>query len=178
MGTDINPETQQRINSMASSDSVIPSSERVNVSASNPLPNNTVATSAGSQAVSEEIKSEEVKKDVPTPKKEVPDSETQGKGFYFKIFRADDQNQVEGDVNVIDAERSRKIGTFAGNTSVRISNPTNKGGNISLVCEVFGFRKVQRDVNYLTPEGEGIQTDESDATVVPFELVRLQKGDI
>jgi type II secretory pathway component PulC len=46
-----------------------------------------------------------------------------------------------------------------------------------LTCEVFGFRKVQQDINYQNPEGEGIQV-ENDATVVPFELMRLQKGDI
>jgi outer membrane protein OmpA-like peptidoglycan-associated protein len=176
-GTDINPETQQRIGSIESRDAVTPPSDHVSASINNQLSNNTVAASAGNQIVSEEVKNEEVKKE-PTDKKNAPDSETQGKGFFFKISRADDQQQVEGDVNVIDAERSRKIGTYAGNTQVRISNPSSKEGNISLVCEVFGFRKVQRDINYQAPEGEGIQTDENDATVVPFELVRLQKGDI
>ena len=80
-------------------------------------------------------------------------------------------------MNVIDAERSRKMGTFAGNKDVGISDPGNKEGKISLVCEVFGFRKVQQDIDFQTPEGDGIEIKEN-STVVPFELVRLQKGDI
>jgi outer membrane protein OmpA-like peptidoglycan-associated protein len=61
---------------------------------------------------------------------------------------------------------------------VRIANPPGKSGNISLVCEVFGYRKMQRDIDYNTPTGEGIEMTESGSVMVPFELVRLQKGDI
>jgi outer membrane protein OmpA-like peptidoglycan-associated protein len=46
------------------------------------------------------------------------------------------------------------------------------------VCNVFGYRKVQRDINYKNPEGEGITKDDENNIVVPFELIRLQKGDI
>jgi outer membrane protein OmpA-like peptidoglycan-associated protein len=124
----------------------------------------TVSTEQAEVAVEEKTSSE-------------PDTEVNGKSFYFKIFRADDNTQVEGDVNVIDAERSRKIGTYAGNKAVAVSNPNNKEGKISLVCDVFGFRKVQHDINYTSPEGEGIEVNGNAATI-PFELVRLQKGDI
>ncbi len=106
-----------------------------------------------------------------------PDMGENGKNFFFKIFREDDKTQIEGDVDVIDAGGSKKIGTYAGNKTVKISQPASKEGNVSLVCEIFGYRKSQQEINYQNPQGEGIVLDEN-STVVPFELVRLQKGDI
>jgi len=100
-----------------------------------------------------------------------------GKNFFFKIYRGEDNVQVEGDVTVTDAERSRKIGTYVGNKQIRVADPKNKEGKISLGCEIFGYRKLLRDLNYKLPEGEDIKTDDNNFIVVPFELVRLQKGD-
>lgn len=85
---------------------------------------------------------------------------------------------MEGDVDAIDTQRSRKMASYKGNTPVKVPAPSDKAGNLALVCEVFGYRKVQRDVNYNAPEGEGIEMDEQGNVVVPFDLVRLQKGDI
>lgn len=99
-----------------------------------------------------------------------------GKNFLFKVFRATDNVTIDGDINAIDTERTRKIGTYKANIPVKL--PNNKFNQVSFVCEVFGYRKVQRDLDYNNPEAEGVTKDESGATVVPFELVRLQKGDI
>jgi outer membrane protein OmpA-like peptidoglycan-associated protein len=181
-GTDINPATEQTIPKIKAEDS--PKSETASITNQPALNTETSSTASSSgtpaqnEVVIEEVKKEEPAQDNSSAKGNGDlDNGSAGKNFYFKLFRADDQNQIEGDVNVIDAERSRKMGTFAGNKDVRISDPANKEGKMSLVCEVFGFRKIQRDIDYQTPEGEGIQSNEN-ATVVPFELVRLQKGDI
>jgi outer membrane protein OmpA-like peptidoglycan-associated protein len=100
------------------------------------------------------------------------------KPFFFKLYRATDNEPVKGDVEVIDVDRSRKMGSYQGNTLVRIVSPGNRSGNIGFVCEVFGYRKVQKNLNFNLPEGEEFSKDESGNIVVPFELVRLQKGDI
>jgi outer membrane protein OmpA-like peptidoglycan-associated protein len=84
---------------------------------------------------------------------------------------------LEGNVDVIDVERSRKLGTYEGNKAVQVSSPGTSSGNISLLCEVFGYRKAQKNVSFNDPQEETI-TFEDDKYVVPFELVRLQKGDI
>jgi len=56
--------------------------------------------------------------------------------------------------------------------------PANKSGNVSFVCEVFGYRKIQQPLNFNEPTAtEGITSDENKITV-PFNLVRLKKGDI
>ncbi len=101
-----------------------------------------------------------------------------GKNFFFKVFRADSRELIQGDIFVIDSERSKKVGSYAANRQVKLSNPNSKSGNLSMITEVFGYRKVQRELNYLNPEAEDISADSDNNVVVPFELVRLQKGDI
>jgi len=109
----------------------------------------------------------------------VPDAGGEGTSFLFKISRQSDLKRIRGDVDVIDVDRTRKMGTYKGNLSVKISSPQSKSGNMSLVCEVFGYRKVQRDINYNDPEsGPDIIRDATGSVVVPFELERLKKGDI
>jgi outer membrane protein OmpA-like peptidoglycan-associated protein len=106
------------------------------------------------------------------------DDDMKGKSFVFRINKASDNSPVEGEVEVIDLDKARKMGTFKGNIPVRITQPTGASGDLSLVCEVFGYRKVQRTVDYVNPEAEDIKLDNEGAVEVPFELVRLQKGDI
>ncbi len=106
------------------------------------------------------------------------DDEIPGKKFFFKLSRILDNTTVEGDVDVVDNEKLRKIGTYKGNTNVKVVSPSGKTGQLALVCEVFGYRKTQRDIDYNSPTGDGIVLNEDGAMVVPFELVRLQKGDI
>lgn len=160
-GTDINPESEQKIENVPSSEGQILEKE---------IP----VISEKTEPVISEVKPEPEE----SKEKSIPDAEIEGKSFFFKIFRSNDKVQVEGDVNVIDAERSRKMGTFTGNKQVGIADPKNKEGNVSFVCEVFGYRKIQRDLSYKSPEGDDIQVDENNTTIIPFELVRMQKGDI
>jgi len=108
-----------------------------------------------------------------------PDDSKEGTKFLFKISRATDLKRVRGDVDVIDVDRSRKMGTYKGNLAVKVSSPQSKSGNMALICEVFGYRKVQREINYNDPEvGTDIIRDATGSVVIPFELERLKKGDI
>lgn len=149
VGTDINPTTEQQIK---------------NVEHTNVINTDTVTVVP-------------VQHEEPAKVEEDPDNEIVGKKFFFKILRGDNTAQVEGDVDVIDSEKARKIGTYVGNKQVKITKPPGKSGNVSLICQVFGYRKVQRELNYNQPQGDDIQLNEDSATVIPFELVRLQKGD-
>lgn len=108
-----------------------------------------------------------------------PDDSKEGTKFLFKISRATDLKRIRGDVDVIDVDRSRKMGTYKGNLAVKVSSPQSKTGKMSLICEVFGYQKVQREINYNDPEvGTDIIRDATGSVVIPFELVRLKKGDI
>lgn len=100
-----------------------------------------------------------------------------GKNFYFQLFRADNREWVEGEVDAIDFERSRKMATYAANTPVKVMMPSGKSKQVSFVCQVFGYRKQQIEFDPENPAPD-IFLDDKGNLVVPFELVRLQKGDI
>src|SRR5690606_26318623 len=87
--------------------------------------------------------------------------EASGKDFHFKVYRAFDNSTVEGDVDAIDTEKTRKIGTYKANIPVRL--PNSNLNKVSFVCEVFGYRKVQRDIDFANPEADGLLKDESGA---------------
>jgi len=120
----------------------------------------------------EESKKVEIK---PSGSEERPDT----KSFLFRITALVDGDTLAGDVDIFDADavnKSRKSGTYRGNDWVNVK-PVNKSGNLLLECEVFGYRKLQLPINYNTPETtDGVKVDGNQITV-PFELVRLQKGD-
>lgn len=107
------------------------------------------------------------------------DDGSEGVRFLFKISRQSDLKRIRGDVDVIDVDRSRKMGSYTGNLAVKVASPGNKSGKMQLVCDVFGYQIVKREINYNDPEsGDGIIRDANGAVVVPFELTRLKKGDI
>lgn len=101
------------------------------------------------------------------------------KPFLFRIKALVDGDTLAGDVDFFDADaanKNRKAATYRGNDWVNVK-PINKSGNILLECEVFGYRKVQLPINYNTPEAtDGVKVD-GNKVIIPFELVRLQKGD-
>jgi outer membrane protein OmpA-like peptidoglycan-associated protein len=173
-GVDINPATQKSIDHVASPDSAAPKGTNGNgvAQTTSTTPDNTTTTTpAGTTA-------NQPKPESNTPAASKLDDGVEGKRFLFRLYRAMDNDTVQGDVDVIDVERTRKVGSYKGNVPVKVADPASKTDDVSLVCEVFGYRKVQRDINYNTPEGEGIEQSSEGATLVPFELVRLQKGDI
>lgn len=99
------------------------------------------------------------------------------RNFLFKIVRDDDQQELQGDVDVIDLDKTKKATSYKGNQNVMVA-PINTSGNISLLCEIFGYRKVQKEINFNQPQqSEGIEMN-GDQAVVKFELTRLKKGDI
>ena len=110
--------------------------------------------------------------------KERHDDISEGKDFHFQIYRSEDSALVAGSVDVIDIDRSRKIATYKGNASVKVSPPLSKSDSILAVCNMFGYRKVQRYLDYDDPTRDDVTVNERGAIVVPFELQRLKKGDI
>ncbi len=98
------------------------------------------------------------------------------KSFIFKLI-SETGEELKGDVDVIDADRLSKTATYEANKQIYIK-PVNKSGRMTLISQVFGYRKAQRDINYDMPDSSaGIAIDHGNI-VVPFELTRLKKGDI
>lgn len=104
-------------------------------------------------------------------------AEIAGKNFYFYLFRGDNLEVVDGEVDAVDVEKSRRMATYQGNTAVEVLMPSGKTKQMSFVCQVFGYRKQQREFDPSVPP-EDLYLDDKGNLVVPFELVRMQKGDI
>lgn len=103
--------------------------------------------------------------------------EVLNKSFYFHLFRADNASMVEGEVDAIDFLKSRKMATYPGNTPVAVKMPSGKMQHVSFLCQVFGYRKQQKEFDPAAPD-QDLYLDDKGNIVVPFELIRLQKGDI
>ncbi len=100
------------------------------------------------------------------------------KSFVFKLRSLDTGNEVSGDVDIFDADiiKGRKLVSYRGNDVVNVK-PVNKSGNLIVVCDIFGYRKVQLPVNFNEPKVDDAVTVEDGNVVVTFDLVRLKKGD-
>lgn len=103
--------------------------------------------------------------------------EVEGKNFYFSLYRSDTHAVVAGEVDAIDFEKSRRMATYPANAPVKVIMPAGQSKHISFVCQVFGYRKLQKEFEPANPSDE-LYLDDKGNVVVPFELVRLQKGDI
>ncbi|WP_185154257.1 OmpA family protein [Fulvivirga sp. M361] len=100
---------------------------------------------------------------------------------FFNLYNAQTKNDVTGEIQVIDAERSKLIKVVPGGDYIKLSDPKNGTGKLTLICDVFGYRKVQKDINYYDPS---LHMDEEDIDiladiyVVNFELPRYHAGDV
>lgn len=131
---------------------------------------------AAAQKASPEVAAQNMAENQNTTPKPVAEKE-ETKPFIFRIARLDDNTEVKGDVLVVDVDQARKIGTYDGNKTVDVPKPKGKSGKITMTCNVFGYRRIQHDLNYLDPAGDSVEMQDS-TIVLPFQLVRLQKGDV
>lgn len=104
--------------------------------------------------------------------------EAGSKVFLFKVTSALKGNEIAGEVNMVDVEKSRKLGTYGANELVVIKQP-NPSGQVSFECEIFGYRKEQKQVDFNDPtKTELVSIGDHSEVIVPFDLIRLRKGDV
>ena len=170
-GNDLNPITGEKIIKIEAQDK--DQSATLRASTSNLTPS---ITEAPVKSVEEE---KVVQIEAPVTKAtSIEEAEPGSKRFLFKIFTNIDAVETQGDVDIMDLDQTkpRKMASYRGNEPVNIK-PINKSGNVAFVCEVFGYHKITTSINFNEPQAtEWIKID-GDKTIVPFELVRLKKGD-
>jgi outer membrane protein OmpA-like peptidoglycan-associated protein len=123
-----------------------------------------------------------------TPAEEIKDNEeivqydkvTLGNTEVFlSLFNARNDKVAEGDVQVVDAERGRMIREVKGNSYLILPDPKSTTGKLSLICDVVGYRKMQKDLDFNNPLTDSSVVEQMGTTlVVNFDLARYQKGDI
>lgn len=167
-GNDLNPVTGEKIVKIEATDQ-------------NNTPELIDSSASDLEKANQEKQSSEADKLVPSKNpvqvSTVEEVEEGSRKFLFKIFTSNDK-EIQGDVDLMDLDKTKpkKMASYRGNEPVNVK-PANKSGNIALICEVFGYRKIQTVTNFNNPGAtEGIVMEEN-KTIVPFELVRLKKGD-
>ncbi|RAV99868.1 OmpA family protein [Pseudochryseolinea flava] len=100
---------------------------------------------------------------------------------FLSLYNGRNNRIVEGEVQVIDTERSRPITKVKGNEYLILPDPKSKSGQLTLVCEAFGYRRSQEEINYPLPLADTVKEhiDLMGTTIViNFDLVRYHRGDI
>jgi outer membrane protein OmpA-like peptidoglycan-associated protein len=111
-------------------------------------------------------------------KKETPPL-TEAKVLFY-LYNPTNSQPLDGEVEIIDTERSTLLKKEKANQLVSIPYPKTKSGKVSLIGSSFGFRKVQHDFSIQTVKDsipEYVEWDK-DHYVIRFDLARLHKGDI
>ena len=100
---------------------------------------------------------------------------------FLSLYNSRNNRIVDGMVDVIDTDRSRQITKVKGNEYLLLPDPKSKSGQLTLICESFGYRKIQQEINYPLPLADTVKPyiDLMGTTlVINFDLVRYHKGDI
>lgn len=100
---------------------------------------------------------------------------------FFNLWNAQDSKFVDGEVEIIDADRSRLIQEVKSSDTISMPDPKSNSGTLLLICNSFGYRKLQYEINYKDPLGDTSKHYmdlEGDYFVVHFEMVRYHRGDI
>lgn len=100
---------------------------------------------------------------------------------FLSLFNKNKNQIIDGKIEVIDKDRARTIAKVKGNEYLTLPDPKSKSGQIILVCEIFGYRKLQYEINYPLPLADTVKSyvDLMGTTlVVNFNMERYSKGEI
>lgn len=100
---------------------------------------------------------------------------------FLSLFNKSKNQIIDGDIEVIDKDRSRTIKKVKGNEYLMLPDPKSKSGQIILVCEIFGYKKITQEINYPLPLADTLKpyVDLMGTTlVVNFNMERYSAGEV
>jgi outer membrane protein OmpA-like peptidoglycan-associated protein len=100
---------------------------------------------------------------------------------FLSLYNPTNEIVIDGEVEVVDTERSKLIQKVKGNDYLKLPDPNSKSEQLSLIAYSFGYRKVQHEINYKSTEKDTLQQFIAlvgNYYMVSFEMVRLHKGDL
>jgi outer membrane protein OmpA-like peptidoglycan-associated protein len=112
---------------------------------------------------------------------EIPKDKFQGTLAYLNLNYSTKNEQVYGEVELIDTDRARLIEKVKANRVVVLPDPKSKTGQLTLVTDVFGYRKVQHEIRYplsLADTTQDFISAGDSALVITFDLIRYHRGDV
>ncbi len=130
------------------------------------------------------VKEEAVEKEAEAAVKEEekPAPHATPQKVYINLFYVTRNRIVDGYVQIIDTERSKMIKRVKGNAFVYLPDPGTASERLSLIADIFGYRKMQLDVVYPLSKKNtaGLPYVEwiEGIPAINFELDRYHKGDV
>lgn len=100
---------------------------------------------------------------------------------FLSLFHGRNNRIVDGEIKVIDTERAKLLNSVKGNEYINLPDPKSKSGQLTLIAEVFGYRKVQTEINYPLPLRDTVKQEidlMGTTFVINFDLIRYHRGDI
>jgi outer membrane protein OmpA-like peptidoglycan-associated protein len=138
-----------------------------------------VTSAGGPKDVPAEVAppNEEIKEEPKTNDNSIVlDPKAMAKDFYFLITRPDGTKADDTEVAIIEPKSQRKEYTVKGNENTTVK-AINQTGDMRLECAVIGYRKIIQHINFKEPVPIDGVVIENNRITIPFELVRLRKGD-
>jgi outer membrane protein OmpA-like peptidoglycan-associated protein len=101
------------------------------------------------------------------------------------MFDATNSKPIDGQIEIVDADRARLMQKNKATDTLFLPDPKSKSGTLTFITDVFGYRKVQVEVNYTKPVVDSTahfidhyMDRDGDFYVIQFEMARYHKGDI
>jgi hypothetical protein len=99
---------------------------------------------------------------------------------FLSMFDKTNNRIVDGTIEVVDAQTNKSIKNVNGNEYLYLPDPKG-AGKLKLVCEVFGYKKIEYEINYQNPLADTVKpfVDLMGTTfVVSFNLERAEAGQL
>lgn len=100
---------------------------------------------------------------------------------FFSLYNAANGRVLDGEVEVVDTERSKLISKMKANTYLNLPDPKSTSGRLTLIGSTLGYRKMQHEMNFYNTEADTLQEGIDligNYYMVKFDMSRLVKGDI
>ena len=100
---------------------------------------------------------------------------------YAKTYRSKDNQPVQSPIQLVDNERAKLIRQLKSNELQGIWDPRNGTSSVKLICNLFGYRKLEHNIKLkdpLTDSTRAFVSIDDDIINVDFKLERLKPGDI
>lgn len=99
---------------------------------------------------------------------------------FLSMYDKANNRIVDGNIQVLNAYTKKLIKNVNGNEYLYLPDPKG-AGKLRLVCEVFGYKKIEYEINYQNPLADTVKSyvDLMGTTfVVSFNLERAEKGQL
>jgi outer membrane protein OmpA-like peptidoglycan-associated protein len=100
--------------------------------------------------------------------------------IFVSIVNGTNNRTVEGKIKIVDTEKAKLIKEQDGNDFLDL-DAKRKPGQLTLICEAFGYRKVQQEIDFPMSLSDTAKSNVElvgPTFVIYFDLVRYNKGDI